>query len=265
MMLESVLLSDIESMSYPDFVGYLRQQNTPPGAIDTIFSWIQWSGINGGSYLLDIACSTGFSSRSIARLTGCRGFGIDLSRSSIQVAKEEAITVDLQDRLTYIVGDVTRIPYEDQSFTHAVTGCSFSFIQEREKALSEVYKALHQGARLCVASFFYISKPEIDLVDKVEAVIGFRPEVVWNYSYWQSFFSSRFTMEKSVIYDLPVLSDSTLHQGVENTISHSAHLNLPNVSLELRKLCFDRLLNIRRVLNQQRQYQKYTVEIWRKV
>jgi SAM-dependent methyltransferase len=265
MTLEQVSLDDIESMSYPDFVGYLRQQNTPPGAIDTIFSWIQWSGISKDSFLLDVACSTGFSSRSAARLTNCRGIGIDLSHAAIYVAAEESTAFDLQDRLTYIVGDVVNIPCEDQTFSHALAGCSFSFMQEKKRALREVYRVLSEGAALCVANFFYDSTPDSNVIGAVEETIGFKPEIDWTYSFWHDFLSDLFKMEKSVFYDLPTLDESTLYRKVENVISHSAQLNLPNVSLELRKLCFNRLLNIRRVLNQQRLYQKYAVEIWRKV
>lgn len=53
----------ILNMNYPDFVALMQQDNTPPGAEYTIDYWIKHGCINKKSHLLDLACSTGFSSR----------------------------------------------------------------------------------------------------------------------------------------------------------------------------------------------------------
>jgi SAM-dependent methyltransferase len=257
----NIPVEQVESMSYPDFVGYLHQHNTPPGGINTLLSWIQWAKIELDSNVFDIACSTGFSSRNISNITGCKGLGIDLSNYSIHVARKEATQVSLQDKLKYCVGDVTSVAIDDSTFTHALGGCNFSFIQEREKALQEVHRILKQNGTLCVANFFYDKEPSISIIDEVESAICFRPNPLWTYDFWKEFFSNLFVLDKSVINDLPVLSEKSVYQSVEKTIATIEHLN---VSLDIKEACFSRLLRIRRTLNKHREYQKYTVDIWRK-
>lgn len=61
---------DIDKISYPDFVGLTKQENTPPGAISTIEYWCDKANITNESFILDLACSTGFSLRMCSLKTG---------------------------------------------------------------------------------------------------------------------------------------------------------------------------------------------------
>src|SRR5689334_171025 len=75
---------------YPDFVAFISQANTPGRGHRTINDWIEHGEIQESSYLLDVACSTGFSSRSICRATRCSAVGIDISPSAISEAERVA-------------------------------------------------------------------------------------------------------------------------------------------------------------------------------
>ena len=55
---------DITAMKYAEFVSFLGI-NTPPGGVDTVQYWIKHAEIDSSSELLDLACNTGFSSRTI--------------------------------------------------------------------------------------------------------------------------------------------------------------------------------------------------------
>ncbi|MDZ4821708.1 MAG: class I SAM-dependent methyltransferase, partial [Planctomycetota bacterium] len=116
----------IEKMSYPDFVAYLGQVNTPPGAKSTLQYWIQNAGIGEKSHLFDLACTTGFSSRTIVTERGGRALGIDISKPAIDVANRTAASVGLAERLTYVHGDACAIPAADGAFTHILGGCNFA-------------------------------------------------------------------------------------------------------------------------------------------
>ena len=75
----------IKQLSYTDFVGFINQWNVLPGSYSTLSKWAVYSKMNKNSRLLEVACTTGFSSRELATLTGCSGEGFDLSEGSIEV------------------------------------------------------------------------------------------------------------------------------------------------------------------------------------
>jgi ubiquinone/menaquinone biosynthesis C-methylase UbiE len=78
---------EVLNFSYTDFVGFINQWNVLPGAYDTLSKWRLFSGITNKSNILEIACTTGFSSRELATMTGCHGLGIDISDSSRRTAQ----------------------------------------------------------------------------------------------------------------------------------------------------------------------------------
>jgi SAM-dependent methyltransferase len=80
----------IKKTSYPALVGYLRQENSPSWREKTIRYWINKGSIEEKSSILDLACSTGYSSRNAAKLTGCSGIGIDVEVCAIESAKNMA-------------------------------------------------------------------------------------------------------------------------------------------------------------------------------
>ena len=61
----------VKSISYTDFVGLINQWNVLPGSYNTLSKWANFSGLNKKSRLLEVACTTGFSSRELALLSGC--------------------------------------------------------------------------------------------------------------------------------------------------------------------------------------------------
>ena len=79
-----MFVSDIKSMTYTQFVAYIDQWNVPPGALNTINQWAVFGHVNANSKVLEIACTTGLSSREIAIITGCSSTGIDICEDSIR-------------------------------------------------------------------------------------------------------------------------------------------------------------------------------------
>ena len=74
-------------MSYTEFISFAHQWNIPPGSFVTLNEWLVFSHIDKSSRVLEIACTTGFSSREIARITGCESVGIDICPTSVDRAK----------------------------------------------------------------------------------------------------------------------------------------------------------------------------------
>ena len=86
--MEKITLEKIKKMSYTDFVGLINQWNVLPGAFNTLSKWKIFSNLNKNSNILEIACTTGFSSRELAIMSKCSGKAFDISQNSINAAIE---------------------------------------------------------------------------------------------------------------------------------------------------------------------------------
>ena len=102
---------EVWDLTYPDFVGAIGQENCPPGAMNAVNAWIERGEINAHSHVLDLACSTGFSSRRLAKLAHCTSEGVDLSEIAIQNGRVLAKKDGVADKTNYQVGDACNLPY----------------------------------------------------------------------------------------------------------------------------------------------------------
>lgn len=252
----------IEELSYPDFVAFIRQQNQPPALEKTINFWMELGQIEAKSCLLDLACSTGFSSRVLQKMTSCTTYGIDLSEKAIIAAKELSINDNLLiEKLKFIVADAVKLPFSSHFFTHVIAGSNFGFIDAREVALKETHRVLQKGGKLCISNFFYTAVPPTPLLVEVQNCIGYLPDQARNLNYWQNFYSKYFSTIDSVLTEQNVLSGKILEKLVEDEIYGNKQLVL---SQEDQSIAFKRLLQTRIVLNEHRKYQKILIAVLEK-
>lgn len=253
-------LEYIEKLSYPDFVALIGQKNTPPGGTATVQKWIRYSNINSKSFLLDLACTTGFSSRIASIATGSTAYGIDVSMAAIKIANLEA-QQEAKDKLQYIVNDASHLCFLDDTFTHILAGGTFAFFQNRQRCLNECHRVLKKGGYLCTSNFFYHTSPPLELLEKVKGAIGFPPDPNWSHSFWLQFFESFFSLKKIETLSLAIADPATLERQVHAQIFNQS-VTLAKDNDQIKTACFKRLLAIRMTLNEHRKYQKYEVEIW---
>ncbi|MBV6824219.1 class I SAM-dependent methyltransferase [Pseudomonas sp. PD9R] len=254
----------ISDMSYPDFIAFMKQDNTPPGGDATLNYWIRNSNIKPHSYLLDLACSTGYSSRYCFEKVHCSAEGIDISKSSIEIAREKTIELKATTHLDFLVADACKLPFKDGVFTHILAGCNFAFIHDRNIALLESARTLSNQGILCSSNFFYRKLPPEDLLDSVSHSLGFKPGPHWDLNFWTDFFNS---VELELIdeknYDLHRFSDDDLYRSIRQYIFNTNNFTslLPT---ELKEEILSHFLEIRRPLNIQRDYQGVSLQLWRK-
>ena len=255
---------DILNMNYPDFVAKIKQDNTPPGASDTLDQWIEHAGINKTSVLLDLACSTGYSSRYCFKKLQTRAEGIDISELAIKAARENATNIGGAGILNYQVSDACDLPFSDGYFTHILGGCNFAFIQDRHKALLECLRVMKKGGVICTSNFYYHRPPTEDLIGAVEQAIGFRPDPSWNLQFWRNLFECdelELVYEKN--HDLHSITESDLEKKIEQYICTDNHYTR-HLYTETQEAFCERLLEIRKPLNVQRDFQGVTIQLWRK-
>lgn len=253
---------DIQRMPYADFVAFLEQDNSPPNGLPTIHEWISHAGIDASSRVLDLACSTGFSGRTITAQTGCSVYGIDLSFDAVSEARRKARTAGLE-QTDFLVGDATALPYPNAHFDVTVAGASFGFFHQGDLALDEVHRVMVPDGRLCIANFTYHSQPTQQILDKVASRTGFRPDQRWSRDYWNSFFARRFILVHEYTSRIEVLSPRDVACYVALFINSHAG-RLADMDACIRKAAFHRLLLDRLVFNEHARYQMRNIQVWKR-
>ena len=252
---------DIEALNYADFVAFIGQVNTPPGSGSTLRWWIDKAKVSEQSHVLDLACTTGFSSREASISTRCSTFGVDISADAICIAKANARERGVESRCEYVTGNAEEIPAADGSFTHVFGGCNFAFIHDRGRALDETRRVLKGEGTLCISGFHYLRPPPAGLVDEVSRQVSFRPDPIWTKEYWDGFFGRLFWKSAERELQLRVFSPQELDAAVRKQIFISDG-PLRNADDDTKNRCFRRLLEIRQILNEHRAYQGVSVQTW---
>jgi SAM-dependent methyltransferase len=117
--------------------------------------------LQGDERILDMGCGRGAVLLMAAQhLTTGRAVGVDLWRSvdqsgnSLEAARHNAIAEGVADRVELHTGDMTAMPFEDDSFDVVVSSLAIHNISRsaaREKAIDEAVRVLRPGGRLIIA------------------------------------------------------------------------------------------------------------------
>ncbi|WP_179107232.1 class I SAM-dependent methyltransferase [Sediminibacillus massiliensis] len=161
-----------------------------------------------GKKALDMATSNGLAARDIAR-QGCMVTGIDNSVELIKEAKRTNETDNLP--IDYLVGDVTQLPWNEQSFDIVFAVQCWDVLPGVEAAL-EVFRVLKDDGYFILAQFDQLAS-ESDIVDRTEKLVsqytensekhnryGMYPE--WMEEMYETGFSrvETFTFDQEVTY-----------------------------------------------------------------
>lgn len=250
----------INNFSYTDFVGFVNQWNVLPGAHVTLSKWITFSSINADSHILELACTSGFSSREIAVLTGCTGVGIDISKMSVEAAMLNKERYAPEIRVSYEVADGTLFESKEK-YSHVVVGAALKFFGNQKEVTQRIASTYLKERGYLLASPFYVTKeiPQ-ELIDKAKKIFGITittegyKEVMNNYSDFEIIYEDRC---------IPVQeSDDELHMYCTSTIERAAQFH-GITDVEVKEVMYSRLLEIRQMSNILRPYQGYTVLVLR--
>jgi len=118
-------------------------------------------GLRGDERILDLGCGRGAVLLLAARhLTTGRAVGVDLWRkadqsgNSAEATRRNAVAEGVADRVELHTGDMTALPFKDNSFDLVVSSFAIHNIRGRagrEKAIDEAVRVLRPGGRLRIA------------------------------------------------------------------------------------------------------------------
>jgi ubiquinone/menaquinone biosynthesis C-methylase UbiE len=126
--------------------------------------FVVWAGLldrlkfRGDERILDLGCGRGAVLLMAAqRLTSGRAVGVDLWRTadqsgnSAEATRRNAVAEGVADRVELHTGDMTALPFEDDSFDVVLSNFAIHNISGRagrEKAINEAVRVLSPGGRL---------------------------------------------------------------------------------------------------------------------
>jgi ubiquinone/menaquinone biosynthesis C-methylase UbiE len=99
--------------------------------------------VSASSRVLEIAPGPGYLAIELVKLTGCRMVGLDISRTFVRIAAENARKAGL--RIEFEEGDAADLPFPAQQFDFIVCRAAFKNFARPLEALDEMHRVLRVG------------------------------------------------------------------------------------------------------------------------
>ncbi len=251
--------ADIKKMSYTQFIAFIDQWNVPPGALNTINQWSVFGHVTEKSKILEIACTTGLSSREIARLTGCSAVGIDICESSIESAKMNAAIYGKGLNLKYLCQDACNYKCEEK-YTHLIIGAALGFFDNPKKMLNKLSSFFEQEGYILASPYYSSGTMPKELIEDCKRVIGIVPTTI-GYDEMRDMYAD-FEVAYENRCSIKLETQKQIKKYVEDSIERACEIR--NISdNELKKAMYSRLYEIKDVSNELHRYQAYSVMVLR--
>jgi ubiquinone/menaquinone biosynthesis C-methylase UbiE len=112
----------------------------------------------GGSDVLEVAPGPGFLAIELARLGPYRIVGLDISKSFVRIASENAARAGVE--VTFRQGNASSMPFESDSFDFVYCRAAFKNFSEPVRALHEMHRVLRPGGRAVIHDLRRDASPE---------------------------------------------------------------------------------------------------------
>jgi ubiquinone/menaquinone biosynthesis C-methylase UbiE len=115
-----------------------------------------------GKNVLDVGCGLGGPCRMLADEYNCQTTGIDLSNEYIRTANKLSQLVNLNDKTSFVKGDATHLPFDDNSFDVVWTQHVQMNIPDKQQFYSEIDRVLKPGGHFLFYDILTTAKSEIE-------------------------------------------------------------------------------------------------------
>lgn len=100
--------------------------------------------INDGIHILDAGCGDGYGSYKLY-LEGYSVTGVDISNEMIEKAQNRK-----NSKLTFLQGDLSSLPFEDNTFHAVMTINALEWTEDPLMGLNEIHRITKQNGHICV-------------------------------------------------------------------------------------------------------------------
>lgn len=111
-----------------------------------------FADLKKGEYVLDLGSGAGndcFVARALVGESG-KVTGLDMTEPMIKKARENCNKLNFKN-VEFVLGDIEDMPFEDNQFDIVISNCVLNLVPDKQKAFSEIFRALKPGGRFCVS------------------------------------------------------------------------------------------------------------------
>ncbi len=134
-----------------------------PGGLTLTHQLALQTLINRKSKVLDVAAGKCTSAHYLADNFGATTFVVDQGVANLQAAKAELN----HDKIHILQGDATQLPFASESFDVVLCECALSTFNNREKALTEIYRVLKPRGFIAISDVFLNEPMPTDLHNRL--------------------------------------------------------------------------------------------------
>ncbi len=113
---------------------------------------VSLANVRPGDRALDLACGTGDIAFAVAA-RGARTLGLDITIRMLQLADAKRSAAGRGDRVTFLAGDMTSLPFAPAAFDLVTTGYGLRNVPDLTTAIDEIVRVLKPGGRLLSLDF----------------------------------------------------------------------------------------------------------------
>ncbi|MGB0653642.1 MAG: SAM-dependent methyltransferase [Thermoplasmatota archaeon] len=122
-----------------------------PGGPELTLELAQRARLGPDDHVLDVGCGKGGSAILLAKETGCRVTGWDVSPDAVAAAKAAAAAAGLAERVTFEVLPDGALPPGAGAFDAVLSECTLCLLGDQATTLSALHDHLRPGGRLLLS------------------------------------------------------------------------------------------------------------------
>jgi arsenite methyltransferase len=130
---------------------FLLGDSFHPGGAVLTSQLITALAVGADATVIDVGCGRGASALQLARETGARVIGVELSPANVAAANDAARDAGLSEAVRFLQGDAEALPLADASVDGALCECALCTFPDKDAAAHEFARVLRPGARLALA------------------------------------------------------------------------------------------------------------------
>ncbi len=255
-----ITVDSIKKMNYPDFVWFINQWNVPPWAYDTLSRWINYWNINDKSNILEVACTTWFSIREICNITNARWLWFDLSNTAIENAIYNRDTFYKWLNIEYVQSDWYKFDSNGKKYSHVIVWWALKFFPDPKKMLNRIFNFIDDGWLILASPFYWVWNMPKNLIEEARSVFWFTitsepyKDIMELYNKLEIVYEERKKLELETDAEIKHYCISVIDLFVEKM-----WINDDNIF----NVMYDRLYKIKKMSNELRKYQEYSVLVLR--
>lgn len=218
-----------------------------PGGYQATDKLCSMLNLNHYTKVLDLACGAGTSSFRIHKIFKSEVTGIDISETLIAKANNALQKTESKNKINFRVADAYELPFPDNSFDSVIAQAFFILLDDKEKALNEIFRVLKPGGYFGSLELSWFKEPTEDAFNelKEKTCNDFIPRVS-KFEDWEELF-------KSVGFNHNATIKNPMVGGMLKMIKTEGFLNFIKIMKKMMANPVDR----KRMMDVQKTFSKY--------